>query len=219
MRFRKSAREVFDAWARDYHADDMEAHHWPRVKQAFAMIPDMPGNYLEIGVGNGYGIYHMATHQFASGQCYAVDFSANMVERAKKKTAGLNNVHIQCANFLNWRPSEPVRFSFIFSMEVFYYFNDIQAGIERAQALLAPGGLLMVLVNFYKEHAASHAWPAQLDTPMQLWSEAEYFNAFERAGLKEIQQQHLLGHDKREEDGADPGTLATWGRRGSSATD
>lgn len=207
----KNTREVFDAWARDYHADGMEEHHWPRVKQAFEVIPEMHGNYLEIGVGNGYGLQHMATHQFAAGQCYGMDLSPNMAERAKQKTAGLPNVHLICADFLNWQPGSDMRFSLIFSMEVFYYFHDIQAGIEKAYSLLEPGGLLMVLVNFYKEHKASHSWPDDLDTPMQLWSQADYRAGFEKAGFQNIKQAHFPDLSQSDKDSEDPGTLATWG--------
>jgi hypothetical protein len=68
----------------------------------------------------------------------------------------------------------------------------------------------MVLVNFYREHTASHSWPADLDTPMQLWSAQEYRDGFAAAGLADVRQRRL-----RDEGAAadDPGTLATEGRR------
>jgi SAM-dependent methyltransferase len=204
---------VFDDWARDYHADGMEKGHRPRVEQAWATLaPREDGDYLEIGVGNGYAIRHMATGPFAGGRCVGLDLSPHMAERARKATRDLENVRIECADFLEWQPEPDLEFGLIFSMEVFYYFPDIQRGIDHAASLLRPGGTLMVLVNHYAEHEASLDWPAQLDTPMTAWPAAEYRAAFERAGLVDIHQEHYKDPPDVA-DARDPGTLATRGRR------
>ena len=212
---RRTAREVFDDWARDHHADGMERHHWPRVAIAFEEIEPSTGNYLEVGVGNGYGIRRMAEGPFARGRCRGVELSPEMTARARAKTADLDRVTIDRADFLEWSPPEAERYALIFSMEVFYYFAEIQRGIERAVDLLAPDGLLLVLVNFYEEHRASHGWPRDLDTPMQLWSAANYRDGFEAAGLVDVRQRRL--RDGAAEPG-DPGTLATCGRRRDDAS-
>ena len=47
---RQSAKEIFDQWALDHHAEGMEKGHWKRVKKAFELIPPSQGNYLEIGI-------------------------------------------------------------------------------------------------------------------------------------------------------------------------
>lgn len=208
----RTAREVFDDWARDHHADGMERGHRPRVEQAWRTIPDQEGNYLEVGVGNGYGIRHMATGPFRHGHCVGLDLSPPMAERARDAIDGLANARIECGDFLTWRPEFPQPFALIFSMEVFYYFSDIQKGIDHAVELLEPGGTLMVLVNFYREHQASHRWPGDLDTPMTLWSAAEYRAGFERSGLVDVSQEFYFDPPEVAEPG-DPGTLATRGRR------
>jgi len=208
----RSTREVCDDWARDHHADGMERHHRPRVEQAWRTLSPGSGDYLEIGVGNGYAIRHLAMTTFAAGQCVGLDLSPHMVEKARGKTADLGNVRVECGDFLRWSPSEEQRFALIFSMEVFYYFPDIQSGIEHAVQLLAPGGTLMVLVNYFTEHQASHQWPDLLDTPMTLWSAADYQEGFRRAGLVEVEQTFYLDAPDTAEPG-DPGTLATSGRR------
>lgn len=211
MQHRRTTREVFDDWARDHHADGMERHHRPRVEQAWRTLGQQTGDYLEVGVGNGYAIRHMATTLFAEAQCVGLDLSRHMLERARTATVGLDNVRLECANFLEWTPKGSQRFGLIFSMEVFYYFTDIQRGIEHAVRLLRPGGTLMVLVNYFAEHEASHEWPNQLDTPMTLWSAAQYREGFERAGLIDVQQEFYADPPDVAEPG-DPGTLATRGR-------
>lgn len=205
----RNARDVFNEWALDYHAEGMEKGHWRSVSEAFSLIPASDGNYLEIGIGNGYGIRHMAGAQYRGGSCYGLDISENMVRAAAARTEGLQNVHLEAADFLQWQPPEHIRFSCIFSMEVFYYFTDVSAGIRKAAGLLAPEGKLMVLVNYHRQNPECHSWPAELGTPMVLWGADDYRAAFAAAGLTGIEHCYLPdGGDQR-------GTLCTTGLRPS----
>ncbi len=54
MKYDKTAKDVFELWGRDYHADGMETEHWPCVRQVFDLIESSGGNYLEVGVGPGF---------------------------------------------------------------------------------------------------------------------------------------------------------------------
>jgi len=211
MSLSKTASEVFEEWGSDHRADGMEQGHWPLVQQAFALIPKMSGNYLEIGVGNGYGISYMANNQFSEGDCLGMDLASSMVALSKKKTEHLKNVSIEQANFLEWKAPSDQMFSLIFSMEVFYYFPKIQVGIDKAYSLLKPGGQLWVMVDYFEEHKASHEWPALLQTPMQLWSKQEYQDAFVNAGFSGVEQHHFSA--SREKDSSVAKTLCTLGTK------
>jgi ubiquinone/menaquinone biosynthesis C-methylase UbiE len=203
----RTTREVFEEWGQTRRADDMADHHWGTVKQAFELISESSGNYLEIGVGNGYGIDYMATHQFAKGKCWGFDLAENMVQRARQRNRANPHVQIRQGDFLTVDLTPEAPFVLIFSMEVFYYFPDIQQGIDKAFSLLQPGGRLWVLVNFYQENPASHTWPEALNTPMTLWSRQDYRCAFEKAGFTEV-DQHIFKDDSPNSDGP---TLATVG--------
>jgi trans-aconitate methyltransferase len=209
--YSRSAREIFNEWSRDDHADGMEREHWPTVSQALSRIPEQAGKYLEVGVGNGYAIRYLATHQFARGQCFGLDISPEMAARAQKNNADLGNVSVESGDFLSWSPPPGDLFAVIFSMEVFYYFPNILQGLEKAMSLIQPGGMLMVLVNFYKENPTSHTWPNDLDTHMQLWSAEEYRAGFQKAGFMAIQQERFLDPRKGDVDSVNVGTLGTWG--------
>ena len=212
MKHKKTTREVFEAWGRDYHADGMETEHWPRVRRMFDLIEPSDGNYLEVGVGNGYGLAHMATHQFAGGNCFGLDLSASMVERARQRTEKLDNVDVEVGDFLAWDFGDR-RFDTIFSMEVFYYFADINDGLRKAWSLLRSGGKLWVAVNFYAEHEQSADWPERLGTPMQRWSKRDYAAGFERAGFEAIEQRLIEGSVPQESPHGDAPTLLTVGTR------
>ena len=188
MKHTQSAKDVFEAWGRDHHADGMESEHWPRVREIFDLVEARDGDYLEIGVGNGYGLAHMATHQFKNGQCLGMDVSSSMVERARARTRDLANVRVEVGDFLAYDFGTR-RFDTIFSMEVFYYFPDMRAGIAKAFSTLKPGGKLWVAVNFYEENASSINWPDRLNTPMQRWSAREYVDGFQRAGFTAVESK------------------------------
>lgn len=189
MKLKNRAGIVFDEWARGSQAAGMEKGHWPVVSQAFDLIPPMSGNYLEVGVGNGYSLHHMATNQFRNGNCYGIDISSGMAEITGNRLRDLPNVNVEQADFMKWQPPEGVEFSMIFSMEVFYYFESIQKGMEKACSLLKPGGQLWIMVDYFTENESTHSWPEELGTEMQLWSKNEYLLGMELAGFTNVKQR------------------------------
>ena len=215
MTYSKTSSEVFDTWAQDHRADSMATSHWPVVRQAFDLIPPTAGDYLEIGCGNGYGLQHMATHQFAQGHCRGLDASLQMAELARQRCRDLPNVHVDHGDFLAWDGRRD--FSLIFSMEVFYYFPDIQAGLDKAYALLKPGGQLWVMVDFYEENHHTHNWPQKLDTPMQRWSMDDYRQGFARAGFEAVEQGQFVDPAHQPSAPDDQGTLCTVGTKTATA--
>jgi ubiquinone/menaquinone biosynthesis C-methylase UbiE len=212
MKHNKSAKDVFEAWGRDYHADGMETEHWPRVRQMFDLIEPSEGDYLEVGVGNGYGLAHMATHQFKNGRCLGLDLSTSMVERARERVSALPNVEVEAGDFLK-RDFGGQRFETIFSMEVFYYFENINDGLQKAFSILNPGGGLWVAVNFYEENEVSADWPDRLGTPMQRWSKQQYSDGFARAGFADIEQKLISAPVPEGSEHGDSPTLLTFGTK------
>ncbi|AKJ64828.1 class I SAM-dependent methyltransferase [Kiritimatiella glycovorans] len=206
-----AAAQLFDHWATGDRARPMWQNHLPRVRQVWQMIPNSDGNYLEVGCGCGLGLRHIAANQYRDGQCVGIDVSEGMIRLARETTAGLGNVRLEAADFINWEPGEGLTFDAIFSMEVFYYFSSIQEGLDHAARLLAPGGWLWVLVDLYHENAASHDWSERLGVPMQMWSKARYADGFAKAGLSEVRQ--IILHNPNDGGASEAPTLCTWGRR------
>lgn len=211
MGFSQQAGRVFDEWSRDHRAPGMEKGHWPVVRQAFDLIPETAGDCLEIGVGNGYALHHLAVNQFRGGRCYGIDVAPGMVELARERLRDLPGAKVEQGDFMDWRPDSGVLFSLIYSMEVFYYFPSIQSGIEKAYSLLRPGGRLMVMVDFFRENSSTHDWPSRFGAPMQLWSRREYREGMEKAGFARV-EQHLFSDPERDPASNEP-TLCTMGFR------
>ncbi len=76
-------------------------------------------------------------------------------------------------------------------MEVFYYLDDLAAGLAAVTSLLRPGGRFACVVDFYGENEASHSWPEEMNLPLQLLSEADWRAAMEGAGLRVVDQARL----------------------------
>ncbi|WP_449433860.1 class I SAM-dependent methyltransferase [Pseudomonas putida] len=203
---------LFDEWAIEDGAVDMAREHWARVKPVLGAIAPRCGRYLEIGPGNGYALDYMASTVFADGQCHAVELSQEMARICNQRMQGRGNVVIEIDSFLSWNPPAGTGFDLIFSMEVFYYFEDIAAAIAKAAGLLAAGGELIVMVDYFQESPASQGWSQELGLKLTRWSQAQYLEAFCAAGLQAVTQELKSGGVQ--EHGV---TLCTRGRREPAA--
>ncbi|AIC20092.1 class I SAM-dependent methyltransferase [Pseudomonas chlororaphis] len=184
---------LFDEWAIEDGAVDMAREHWARVEPVLSALEPSTGRYLEIGPGNGYALEYMARSKFASGHCLAVELSQEMARMCATRVSDLDNVEIDVESFLNWRPPAGRHFDLIFSMEVFYYFENIAAAIEKAASLLAPGGELIVMVDYYEESHESQDWAQELGVKLTRWPQARYLDAFKAAGLQAVTQEVKSG--------------------------
>lgn len=184
---------LFDEWAIEDGAVDMAREHWARVEPVLSALEPSTGRYLEIGPGNGYALEYMARSKFASGHCLAVELSQEMARMCATRVSDLDNVEIVVESFLNWRPPAGRHFDLIFSMEVFYYFENIAAAIEKAASLLAPGGELIVMVDYYEESHESQDWAQELGVKLTRWPQARYLDAFKAAGLQAVTQEVKSG--------------------------
>ncbi|MDR6676241.1 class I SAM-dependent methyltransferase [Pseudomonas oryzihabitans] len=193
MSHEREVKTLFDEWAIEDGAIDMACEHWSRVEPVLSGIKPSAGQYLEIGPGNGYALEYMARTKFAKGNARAVELSQEMAGISAARVRDLNNVHIYNESFLTWQSPANVQFDLIFSMEVFYYFEDISNAIEKAANLLAPGGELIVMVDYFEESEDSKDWPQELGINLTRWPQKRYANAFNNVGLKEIVQDVKIG--------------------------
>lgn len=209
---------VFDTWAQNGRADGMERGHGPTAVQAFDKLGLGSGQrYLDIGCGNGYTV-RWARERVGEGEVWGIDVAPEMIALAKRMSeASAPDARYLAGEFPNPKLPENY-FDAIFSMEVFYYFPSVDAGLAAAHAALRPGGLFTCVVDYYQENAASHSWPEDTGVSMTLWSAEQWREGFERAGFEVVEQGRLF---PQEEDAATPdwkeseGSLMTLGRKKS----
>ncbi|MBJ9978115.1 class I SAM-dependent methyltransferase [Pseudomonas sp. S75] len=200
---------LFDEWAVEDGAVDMAREHWARVEPVLSTIAVSDGRYLEIGPGNGYALEYMARSKFSSGHVCAVELSREMASISARRVQDLDNVVIDIGSFQAWQAPDGMKFELIFSMEVFYYFQDISAAIQKAADLLTPAGELIVMVDYYEESEASRDWSQELGVTLTRWPQGRYLEAFKAAGLHQVTQQIQYGGVQ--EHGL---TLCTRGKKG-----
>ena len=82
-------------------------------------------------------------------------------------------------------------FDAIFSMEVFYYLQDLPWALLSVGRLLKPGGYFACVVDYYKENKASHGWPEDINLSLNLLSEKEWRDAMEEVGFDVVEQCRL----------------------------
>lgn len=210
-----NVRDVFEDWAERGRAEGMAESHTPFVRPVFERLPLPPdGAYLDIGCGNGYTV-RWAAEAAPEGRAVGIDVSPRMIDRARELSAGIPNAEFHRASFPDGHPLEPGSFDVIYSMEVFYYLPDLDAGLTEVRGLLRPGGVFACQVDYYEENEASHSWPEDMGVEMRLLGEADWREAFERAGLEVTDQFRVrLPEDEASEEWkAVEGSLVTLGRR------
>ena len=207
-------REVFDRWAREGRAEGMEHGHGPAARMAFERLKLRPGSrYLDIGCGNGYTV-RWAALESPQGRAVGLDLSSAMIELAWRMSADLPNVSFLTGSF----PDVHLRdapFDAIFSMEAFYYLEDLDASLRRVHELLRPGGQFACVVDYYGENKASHSWPEDVGVSMTLLGSDGWADSFRRAGLGVVDQCRLrLKPDQASAEWkVSEGSLLTLGRR------
>lgn len=210
-------RDVFEDWASRGRAEGMAESHTPFVRPVFERLPlSTDGAYLDVGCGNGYTV-RWAAAAAPEGKAVGLDVSPGMIARARELSAAFPNAEFHVASFPDDHPLEPASFDVIYAMEVFYYLPDLGAGLAEVCRLLRPGGVFACQVDFYRENAASHAWPEDVGVAMTLLGEAGWREAFESAGLDVTDQfrVRLSAEEASASWQATEGSLVTQGRRPS----
>ncbi len=182
-------RDIFDDWADRGRAEGMEAGHGFAARQGFGRLGLGAGSrYLDVGCGNGYTVRWAAALVGASGRAVGIDVSPRMVERARALSGPPCEFLVAA---FPWHPLAPGSFDAVFSMEALYYVPDLDAALRAVASLLVPGGRFAVIVDYYAENEASHAWPDDLGCGMHLLGQEGWRDAFARAGLVVVEQERL----------------------------
>jgi S-adenosylmethionine-diacylgycerolhomoserine-N-methlytransferase len=114
------------------------------------------GRLLDLGGGTGANVEFLGPRLASLGGVYVVDLCPSLLEAARRRIArhGWANVHAVLADVTAFEPPhgpvDAVTFSYSLTM-----IPDWFAALERAHALLRPGGTIGV-VDFY----VARKWPA-----------------------------------------------------------
>lgn len=172
------AADVFDAWAREGRDVGMARRHLLTGGPVLDGLDLGGARFLDLGCGNGWAAGVAAER----GACaVGVDAALGMLmSKAWGSRVGL------VRGSFSRLPFAGGVFDVAFSMEALYYAGDVVEALGEAFRVLGEGGVLHVLVDYYEENEASHAWPEMTGVPMHRLSEASWGEAFEAAGFVDV---------------------------------
>jgi SAM-dependent methyltransferase len=132
----------FDHQAAGWDADaDRVAHILARLTECRELLALTPGeDLLEVGCGTGQ-ITGWLCEAVAPGRVVAMDFSAEMLARARAKRLPAEfRLHDICA-----APAEPAAFDVALCFHSFPHFRDKPAALAHLAACLRPRGRLILM--------------------------------------------------------------------------
>jgi ubiquinone/menaquinone biosynthesis C-methylase UbiE len=158
----------------------MERRHLHTAKEVLAWMPVEGATVLDLGCGSGYAARAMRAVGGAD-RAYGLDGAPEMVDNAREYTDD-PRVGFLVGDF-EQLPFPDGALDHCFSMEAFYYARDPDAALAELRRVLRPGGSFHCAVDFFEESVHTREWADRVDAPMHRWSERDYREAFEAAGL------------------------------------
>jgi ubiquinone/menaquinone biosynthesis C-methylase UbiE len=168
----------------------MEHDHLPivlPVLDRMRLAPD--DNVLDVGCGAGW-LSRLIAEQVSEGRVVGVDVSDEMVRRARRNNADLENVMFVVgeAEEIPWDANF---FTHAISVEAGYYWQNPQAALREIHRVLRERGTAWLLVNYYRENVYSHQWRDVLSIPVNLLSADEWKNLFADAGFVNVNHDSI----------------------------
>jgi arsenite methyltransferase len=112
-----------------------------RILHALALQPG--DRVLDVGSGPGHQTFEMATVVGDAGRIDGVDPADSALEIARRRCAGLGNVHFQRGEAAHL-PFDDATFNAVMSSQVFEYLNDVPSGLAEMFRVLKPGGRALI---------------------------------------------------------------------------
>lgn len=204
---------TFDQWARDGKDLSMEKGHKSVVREVFRDM-ELPLNatILDVGCGNGYIVRALA-NRLPDATVMGIDISDSMLTRAKAATPDTLYNAVYYRGTIHDEALTEERFDLIFGMESLYYLTPVKDALKRLVEILNFEGQLVMVVDFFKENAASLEWPTKYGIEMELHSIEEYEALFRAAGLENVATRQVTDADADEEWKRSLGSLVISGTR------
>src|SRR5215470_3562233 len=183
-------QQEFNQWAAAGRGDEMEHHHSDITEQTLALMDLQPTDrVLDLGCGTGWASRRLAK-DVIEGEVVGLDVAEEMLHRAKRASAGVNNVRYL------WGSAESIpaldnHFTKVLSVESFYYYANQGKALDELRRVLAPGGRVSILINLYKDNPYSLRWVSELKVPVQALSEAEYIALLRRHGFSQVEARRI----------------------------
>ena len=190
----KKVIDLFNHWALSGKDIGMEEGHSKSVEamlRNFIENQTVPFSFIDAGCGNGWVVRKVNSNPLCKKAC-GVDGAQSMIENARAfDPAG--EYHL--ADLLTWKPKNKAEI--IFSMEVFYYFENPDILTKHiVDNWMKDGGTLIIGLDHYIGNSDSYSWSEDLNVHMTLKNEQDWIQIFENAGLSNCESFKVNVSDK-----------------------
>ena len=179
--------DIFDAWALKDKDKGMEKGHAPSVNAMLDIIKDRTNilksnfNFLDLGCGNGWVVRQFSNNRFCN-LAIGVDGSKNMIQKARLED--LKGKYFQ-SSIESW--SSENQFDIVFSMETFYYLNDIDKVLKNIYSnIINNKGFIIIGIDHYLENKPSLSWEKEIGIQTQTLSISNWVEKFRQANFKDV---------------------------------
>ena len=175
-------REEFNRWAEAGRGDHMEEDHLPIVLPTLELMELEPTDrVLDVGCGTGW-LPRLMVAKVPEGSVVGIDVSDEMIARAQRAGAGLQNLTFQVGG-VDRIPFPESAFTKVISVESAYYWPDPAQGIRDVFRVLKSGGSAWILINYYRDNPYCHQWGALYAIPAHQLAADEWARIFREAGF------------------------------------
>ena len=146
---KKETRRFYEITSNSY--DELYGDEQKEKYQCiFEIVKEVKGNVLDLGCGSGMFEQNIKTEDGCL--LFAVDFSLKLLDKAKEKLAGRNNVFLICGD-AEWLPFQEKIFDFSFSFTVFQNLPNPSATAKELRRVLKKDGI--VVLTYLKKSMSS----------------------------------------------------------------
>ena len=182
-------RKHFDCWAERY--DSGHITRWFRAFQQRVidvMSPQVSDNTLDVGCGTGWAVLQLGL-MLTRGRSCGIDLAPAMIERAKAKAAGLQNVEFKLGDAENI-PYGSDRFDALMCSSSFHHYPNPVKALREFRRVLKAGGKAYLLDTYRDQSPLIFLY--DLGHKILVRDHVRYYHSneikdfFERAGFSEI---------------------------------
>jgi ubiquinone/menaquinone biosynthesis C-methylase UbiE len=188
-------QQEFNRWAAAGEGPKMENHHLDITEKTIRLMNLRPGErVLDLGCGSGWATRLLARlvgdGPEGFGQVVGLDVSDEMVRQAREGSKDFENI-LYVWGSAQQIPWEENFFDKVLSVESFYYYADQDRALMESFRVMAPRGMLFILINLYKDNPYSLQWVDQLKVPVQVRSEAEYVELLRQHAFENVEARRI----------------------------
>ncbi|MCA9804814.1 MAG: class I SAM-dependent methyltransferase [Cyanobacteria bacterium HKST-UBA02] len=145
---------TYDEWASSYDEDRNKTRDLDGLAMKELLSSSQLGHTLELGCGTGKNTLLLAS---LSERVTALDFSAAMIEKARKKVTSDNVSFFEADITRSW-PLDSGQFDFVVTNLVLEHISDLAPIFAEAHRVLVPGGNFLISeLHPFRQYLGSQA--------------------------------------------------------------